>query len=387
MSELLRLLLANVWRWRLRALFTLATLVVAFTLLGLLLPIERVFNLGVKVANADRLIVANKASLMQTLPQRYQDRIAALPDVEQVVRYAFFGGFYQEPSQAVLALATDPKGFVQLMPEMQFTSPDDLQRWLDDPTSVAVGRALTDKYGWKVGDLVPLYSVLYPRRDGGNSWSFRVAAIFEGRDKSSNTLSMMLHYSLFDDMRVHGQSSVGWFNVKVRRAQNAEAVAQAIDALFANSAVETHTATEEAFTQEFMRQVGNFSLMVVFALSAVFFTLVLVVANTVSQSVNERSAEFSLLKTLGFRGRTLAGLVFSECLLICALGAVAGAGLAALTIPLVRTRSEMLGSMTFWWQDLAWAAVVLAGVVALTALIPVWRVWRAPEAADLMRTA
>jgi putative ABC transport system permease protein len=387
MSELVRLTLANIWRWRLRAAFTVATLVVAFTVLGVMLPIERVFNLGVKVAHADRLIVANKASLMQTLPQRYQDRIAEVKGVARVVRYAFFGAFYQEPSKAVLALATDPQDFVDLMPEMQFASKDDLQRWYDDPASVAVGRALADKHGWKVGDMVPLYSVLYPRRDGGNSWSFRIAAIFDGRDSNSNTQSLMLHYRYFDELRAHGQGAVGWFNVRVADARQSEQVAQAIDKLFANSATETHTATEEAFTQEFMRQVGNFSLMVILALGAVFFTLVLVVANSLSESVNARMPEFALLKTLGFRSHTLAAMVLAESLLVCLIGGVAGAVLGAAAIPLLRTHSEMLASISFWWQDVAWALALLGAVALVTASIPAWRVWRAPLAASLWRTA
>jgi len=387
MHELTRLTLANLWRWPLRAAFTLATLVVAFMVLGLMLPIERVFTFGVKVAHADRLIVANKASLMQSLPQRYEERIASVPGVARVVRYAFFGAFYQEPSNAVLAIATDPPSFVALMPEMRFASQEDLQRWYDDPASVAVGRALADKHGWKVGDLVPLYSVLYPRQDGGNSWSFRVAAIFDGRDASSNTQSLMLHYRYFDDVRAHGRGSVGWFNVRVTDARRADAVAQSIDALFANAGSQTHTATEEAFTQEFMRQVGNFSLMVVLALTAVFFTLVLVVANSLGESVNARLPEFALLKTLGFGSRTLAVLVFAESLLVCLLGGGAGALLAVPLLPLLRAHSEMLASIAFWWQDLAWALALLVAVALLTSLAPAWRVWRAPLAANLGRTA
>ena len=387
MRELVRLAFANVWRWRLRAVFTLATLVVAFAVLGLMLPIERVFNLGVKVANADRLIVANKASLMQSLPQRYQDRIAAVPGVASVVRYAFFGAFYQEPANGVLALATDPKEFVALMPEMKFPSQAELQHWYDDPASIAVGRALADKNGWKVGDLVPLYSVLYPRKDGGNSWSFRIATIFDGRDANSNTQSLMLHFRYFDDMRAYGQGSVGWFNVRVADARQADHVAQAIDTLFANAGSATHSATEEAFTQEFMRQVGNFSLMVVLALGAVFFTLVLVVANSLSESVNTRLPEFALLRTLGFRGRTLAGLVLAENLFLCLLGGGAGAVLAVCAIPVLRRYSEMLASIGFWWQDLAWALGLLVGVALLTSFAPAWRVWRAPLAVHLGRTA
>jgi len=387
MRELLRLTLANVWRWRLRALFTLATLVVAFTVLGLMLPIERVFDMGVKVANADRLIVANKASLMQSLPQRYQERIASVPGVAAVVRYAFFGAFYQEPSNGVLALATDPKDFVALMPEMKFPSPRELQDWFDDPASIAVGRTLADKNGWKVGDMVPLYSVLYPRKDGGNSWTFRIATIFDGRDANSNTQSLMLHFRYFDDMRAYGQGSVGWFNVRVKDARHADAVAQAIDTLFANAGSATHSATEEAFTQEFMRQVGNFSLMVVLALTAVFFTLVLVVANSLGESVNSRLPEFALLRTLGFRGRTLASLVLAENLLLCLAGGGAGALLAIGAIPLLRRYSEMLASIGFWWQDLAWALGLLVGVALLTSLAPAWRVWRSPLAANLGRTA
>jgi putative ABC transport system permease protein len=127
--------------------------------------------------------------------------------------------------------------------------------------------------------------------------------------------------------------------------------------------------------------------MVVLALGAVFFTLGLVVANSLGESVAARLPEFTLLKTLGFRAGTLAALVFAESLLVCGVGGAAGALAAAALLPVLRLHSEMLAGIAFWWQDLAWAVALAAGVALLTASAPAWRVWRAPLAEHLGRTA
>jgi putative ABC transport system permease protein len=372
----LRLVLANLVRRKLRNSFTLLTVVVAILLLGLLLPLDRLFSIGFKVADADRLIVASSSSIMQPLPLRYEQRIAELDNVDLVARFAFFGGFYQDPAQQVLTVATEPKSFISMLHEVRFPIEVDRQHWFDDPTSIAVGHEIAAKYNWKVGDLVPLYSLIYPRKDGGNSWTFKIAAIFDSEQKSGNTQSVVMHYSYFDQARSHGQGTVGWYNVRVKNPAHSEETAAAIDALFANSPGETRTATEAVFTQEFMRQVGDFSVIVTAALTAVFFTLILVAANAMAQSVNERLSEFAVLKTLGFNDRRIFSLIIAESLVLTFIGGLIGMGLTVAAIPWIRTRSEMLSDIAFWWQDFYWALAAMALVAIVSALLPALRAKR-----------
>ncbi|HET6435782.1 MAG TPA: FtsX-like permease family protein [Xanthomonadaceae bacterium] len=383
----LRLVMANVLRWKLLLAVSLLTVFVAFFFFGLLLSLDRVFNAGVSFDKAERLVVANSVSIMQPLPLAYEQRIADNDKVAAVSRNLFFGGFYRDPSNGLMAIATEPRSFMKLIPEMRIADPGDLQRWLDDPATIAVGRTLAERHGWKVGDLVPIFSYLYPRRGGGTNWTFRVAAIYDSSDPAGNTNSLLMHYSYVDEGRVNARRTVGWFNVRVKDPRQAEQVAKEIDAMFANSPYQTHTATEQMFAQELIKQVGDFGLIVRTAILAVFFTLLLVTANGLIHSVNERAGEIATMKALGAGDARVALEVLAEAAIVITLGA--GLGFAALyfVLPEIAEYSVTLSSIHFARRDLGWLALAIAAVSLLTAAAPAHRAWRIDPATDLGRAA
>lgn len=383
----LRLLLANITRWKMLTAITLLTVVVAFFFFLLLLSLDRVFNAGVSLDKAKRLVVANSTTIMQPLPLAYEQQIADVEGVSSISRNVFFGAFYQDPSQGLMAIATEPKGFLELVPEVQFETPEQRERWINDPATVAVGRAMADKYDWKVGDLVPLYSFLYQRKSGGNNWTFRIAGIYDSTAEGGNTNSMLIHYSYLDHERLYGNDTVGWYNVRIDDARQAQNVANQIDHLFANSYYETRTATEEMFAQELMRQVGDFGLIVKLAMVAVFFTLVLVAANTMMHSVNERVNEFATLKALGASDGKVFLSVIAEGTIIIALGAAVGALVTYFVIPLIADWSVVLSSIRFRWHDLYWAALAVVTVGLVISIAPALQALRVDTATDLGRAA
>jgi putative ABC transport system permease protein len=312
----LSLITSHLRHGRVRTSFTVMSVVTAFLLLGLLLPLDRLFQSRVQFADAQRLIVTNKASLMRPLPVNYEERLEEIDGVEKVAAFTYFGAFYRDPGNQVAAIVTDPRNFADMVGETVFHDARQFEDWTKEPAGIAVGRQLADRFGWKAGDLIPVHSSIYPRSDGSQVWTFRVMAIFDAAGKNGNTDSMVINYDYFDAARPFGKGTVGWFAVRVHDAGEAGRIAETIDAMFGNSPDETTTTTEKAFAQSFLRQVGDFGSMISTALVLVFYTLILVTANTMAQSVRERFGEIAVLKTLGYRRAHIAALILGESLLI-----------------------------------------------------------------------
>lgn len=378
-----RLLVANLRRWPLLTGITLLTVTVAFFLFGLLLALDRVFSVGVKIEKADRLVVANAVSLMQTLPRAYQDRIAEQPGVAVVAPNLFFGAYFKDVRTPLMAIATDPGTFLTLVPEARFASKADTARWLEDPGSIAVGRALANEHGWQVGDLVQLGSYLYPRRDGSRNWTFRVAAIFDGVDRSANTNSLLMHYAYVNEQRAFGRDSVGWYNIRITDPARWQAVAQAVDASFVNAPYATKTGSEAAFAHELINQVGDFSMIVRLASLAVFFTLILVAANAMAHAVNERVHEFAVVKILGGSDAGALLSVLLESWLVMLAGAVLGALLTWLIVPEIAAYSVTLSALAVRPADWLWSLLAAAIVGFIVAIVPAVQAWRVSPVRDL----
>jgi len=383
----LQFILANLTRARLRAIFTILTVVVAFVLFGLLLSLERVFNIGVKVDGADRLLVANKSSIMQPLPVGYKDRIAQVDNVEFIAPFVFMGAFFQNPNQPIVLIATEPRSYVHMVPEIKFNNPAERDAWFSDRASIMIGRELADKYHWKVGDLIPLYSVVYPKQDNSNTWTFRVAAIFDTNKKDADTKSAAIHLSYLEDMRLFGQGTIGWYVVRLKDGRLAEQTGARIEALFANSPTEVKAGTEAAFTQDFLQQVGDFGTMISLALSAVFCTLALVVANTMAQSVNERTSEIAVLKALGFGDLRVFAMVYAEGFIAIFGGGLVGMAIAGFSIPYASEQIHLAENMTFLWNDLVWGALAMLVVTIASTVVPASRAMRLKVTDGLARAA
>jgi putative ABC transport system permease protein len=313
----------NLWRRKVRTLFTLFSVLASFATFGLLAAISNAFTSGVEVAGADRLLTIHKVSLIQPLPVTYLQRIKNVPGIEAVSYANWFGGIYQDPKNFFGQMAVDHNTFLDLYPE--YILPEDQKKaWLADRSGVIVGRQLADRFGFKVGDRIPIQATIYRKPNGTSLWEFNVSGIYEGAEKGTDTSSMYFRYDYLNEGMGGRLGIVGWYILRIADPAQAGAVTDQVDALFANSPAETKTQTEKAFAQSFADQVGNVGAIAQAVLVAVFFIMLLVTGNTMAQAVRERTNELAVLKTLGFSRRLVVGLVLAESCIIATLGGFLG---------------------------------------------------------------
>jgi putative ABC transport system permease protein len=307
----------NLLRRKVRTIFTLGSVFIAFVLYSFLMVVQTAFSMGVDLAGTDRLMMMHKVSLIQLLPIAYMKDIAATPGVSHVGHETWFGGTYQDNANqfAVIALDAD---FFKMYPEVSI--PDEQMKvWLGDRQGAIVGRQTAERFGFKIGDKVPIQGTIWLPKQG-NTWFFNVDAIYDAEEGFDRT-AFFFHYEYLDENRRAAYGQVGWYVVKIDDPSNAAAIAGRLDAQFLNSSAETKTSTEKAFLQGFVNQIGNIKAMIIAILAAVLFTLfLLVLANTMAQSVRERTSELAVLKTLGFSNGLVLVLVLAESILIALIG-------------------------------------------------------------------
>jgi len=327
----LRLVVANLGRKKLRTILTGLSITVAFVLFGYLAAVRVAFNQGVDVAGLDRLVVRHKVSIIQLLPESYRDRMERIDGVDLAVHQTWFGGIYQKPSNFFAQMPVQPEPFLEMFPEYQLDD-DERRAWLETRTGAIVGRVTADRFGWEVGDRIPIQATIWTQKDGSRTWEFDIVGIYEGAEQGTDTSQFFFRYDYFDEARSFGDGLVGWYTVRVADPDRAAEVAAAIDAEFENSPYETKAEPEGAFVQGFAKQVGDIATIITAILAAVFFTILLVAGNTMAQSVRERISELAVLKAVGFTDRGVLGLVLAESCLLTAAGGLAGLGLAWLAI-------------------------------------------------------
>ncbi len=320
-----RLIWKNVWRKKIRTSLTILSIFVAFLLFALLSAIGYAFKGGVDAADAERLVAIDKISLINPIPISYQNRIAATPGVHSVTHASWFGGYYQDKRNQFGQFPVEPQAYFDMYPEF-LIAPEQLEAFKNNRIGAVVGHELATQYGWEIGDRIPIITTIWTKADGSTTWEFELEGIFSHEDERSSSALMLFRYDYFEEARAFGKGTVGWYALRVASGADPIQVSQSIDAQFANSPNETKTSTEAAFAQSFMKQFGNIALIVTLILAAVFFTLLLVSGNTMSQSVRERIGELAVLKTLGFTDRSVLGIVLSESVLIMLMGGLLGLG-------------------------------------------------------------
>lgn len=321
----LHLIVANLFRKKIRTTLTLGSFAVALFLFGLLAIVRGAFNQGLDVAGSNRLIVINKVSLIQPLPVAYQERLERIPGIKLVTHNNWFGGIYQDPKNFFAQLAIDDDTFHSIYPE--FVIPDDQWKaYKEDREGAIVGVKLAQRFGWKVGDRIPIKGTIFP-----GTWEFNLRAIYTGKRPADDTTQFWFHYKYLEEREnTYWHGLVGWYVVKVDSADNSVRIAKAIDTTFANSPWETKTDTEQAFAASFAKQMGNISFLIMSIGAVVFFTLLLVAGNTMAIAVRERIRELAVLKAVGFSDIFVLVLVVFESLLVAAIGGAVGLTLAKL---------------------------------------------------------
>jgi len=327
----LPLVWSSLRRRKLRTVLTAVCILFAFILFGYLSAISRALDQGVSVAGADRLIVRHRVSITQPLPVSYQRRIATVPGVSAVTHASWFGGIYQEPRNFFAQMAVVAEAYLDMYPEVLLPE-EQRQVWVRNRTGAVVGRKTAERFGWEVGDRIPLQATVWSRKDGTSLWEFELVGIYDGAEEGTDTTNFFFHFDYLDEARLFGEGLVGWYLVRVAEPAEADQVAARIDQVFANSSAETKAETEGAFLRGWARQVGDITTIMAAILSAVFFTILLVAGNTMAQSVRERAEELGLLKALGFTHGQVLALVLAESCLLALIGGGVGLGVATFLI-------------------------------------------------------
>jgi putative ABC transport system permease protein len=318
---LLKMILRNSFRHRLRALLTLAGLAVAVLAYGLLQTVVDAWYAGAEAASGTRLITRNAISLSVFMPASYESRIRGVDGVTRVARSNWFGGIYQEPKNFFPQFAVSDS-YLDLYPE--FVLPEgERAAWLRDRKGALVGRQLAEQFGFKVGDVLPIRGTIYT-----GTWEFVIRGIFDGADATKITRQMMFHWDYLNETlrksAPRRADYVGVYIVGIDNLDNAAAVSTGIDGVFRNSLAETLTETEQAFQLGFVALSDQIIAAIRIVSYVVILIILAVMANTMAMSARERTAEYATLKAIGFGPQFLALLIFGESLLICALGGALG---------------------------------------------------------------
>ena len=337
----LHLIWAALFRRKGRTFLTLVSIITAFLLFGLLDAVRVGFDQAGKSANgAQRLQTGAKLSFIQLLPMSLNDRIARIDGVKDVAFANWFGGAYQKPENQVFSFAVSPN-YLDIYPEM-VVSPEHRKAFAETKDGVLVGEGLAKKFGWKVGDQIPMQSTIFPDRNGSQNWPFKIAGFIHVADKKSGAWydqMLLLNWKYFDDTTPWNQGQVGWYVTRVKDVNQADRVLKSIDEISENSDHETRTQTEAAAMSSWMKQLADINLIVTSIMGAVFFTLLLLAGNTMMQAVRERTGEIAVLKTLGFSGESVLAMVLAESVLLLLIGGVVGLALASVIGPAVSAGS------------------------------------------------
>jgi putative ABC transport system permease protein len=363
----LPLIWKNVWRRKFRTTFTLLSIFIAFLLFGILMTIRNSFDMGVQIAGLDRLVLINKITLIMPLPFSYQAQLQAVPGVELATHNTWFNGIYQDPANFFANIAVDPEPFLKVYPEYKLP-PEQVKAWLGDRQGVIVGKDLAARFGWKLGDRVPLKGTIYPPKQG-DTWEFNIDGIYDAADGVDKT-QFFFRYDYLDENRTFGQGQVGWYVVKIDDGKRALEMSQKFDSMFENSSAETKTTTEKGFAESFAKQVGDIGAIMVAISSTVLFMFGLVAASTMAQSVRERTSELAVLKTLGFNGPLILVLVLAESLFITFLGGGLGLGLAWLIVQRGDPTGGMLAIFVLPPRDLLLGISLMIGMGLLAGVMP-----------------
>ncbi|MDB6013500.1 MAG: hypothetical protein JWL65_5750 [Gammaproteobacteria bacterium] len=336
----LHLVWAALFRRKTRTLFTLLSILAAFLLFGLLDSVRMAFaNAGGSIVGADRLVTMSKVSFTLSLPKSLLPRIEAVPGVAEVSYANWFGGVYQEPRNFFPNEAV-ADNFLDLYPEWIMPA-EQRKAFKATRTGAIVGQSLADRFHWKLGDKIPLQATIFPKKDGSNTWIFDLVGIYHVRDEKLKGQENVMFFNwdyLNEAARFAGNSTVGWYAEKLADRGQADSVAQAVDRLSADSDHETKTQSEQSFTTALVSQFANIGLIVGAIMAAVFFTLVLLTANTMAQAVRERVPELAVLKTIGFSNQSVLGLVLAESVLLLLLGGCIGVAVSGIVVNVVRAR-------------------------------------------------
>jgi putative ABC transport system permease protein len=374
----LPLLWAGLFRKKTRTFLTLASIVVAFLLFGLLQAVQMAFESGADAADAKRLLTTARYSIIEPLPIAYLKRIEQVPGVVGVAYADWFGAKYQNESNAFPVFAVDPERYLAMYPEFTI-APAHREAFAKTRTGAVAGVRLVERFGWKIGQPLPISSEIHAKQDGDLNWQFDLVGVMDAEDPAvrGNTDVVLINVAYFDEARQFGRGKTGWYIERIADSGQAKEISTAIDTLFMNSPDETKTQPEKEFAIGFAKQIGDIGALVTRILIAVFFTILILTGNTLAQSIRERIPELAILKTLGFSDGKVTALVVAEAVLMLVLGGAIGMAAATALLPVVNGgtggRFPPLFVDTATW---VWALGIALGVALAIGLPPALRARR-----------
>jgi len=369
---ILKLLIRNAFRHKLRTILTIVGVAIAIVAFGLLRTLVDLWYAGVEASSSSRLITRNSISLVFPLPISYKDRIRQVPGVKDVSWGNWFGGIYKEEKNFFPNFAVEPRSFMAMYPEY-LMDPDQLKAFILDRKGCVVGRKTAERFGWKVGDQVTLRGTIFP-----GQWEFVIRGIYRGAEKNTDETQLLFQWDYLNEaVRKAGSrraDQVGYYIISLAKPELAAEVSVAVDAIFRNSLAETLTETEKAFQMSFVSMTEAILVAIQIVSYVVIVIIMVVAANTMAMTARERIAEYATMKTLGFGAIHIAGVVFGESIVIALIGGVAG---VAFTFPAAHWIETELSQFfpvfsiapETIMMDLAAALVV--GVVG--GIFPTWR--------------
>ena len=362
------LIWAGLWRKKTRTILTMLSIVVAFLLFGLLQGINQGIKAGLSDTRNNRLWTTSRMSAINSIPESLMDRMLTVKGVRNIASLSFFGGYFQDAKNAIPAFATNIDKLAIVYPELNIT-PAEIAAMKATRPGALIGRPLAKKYGWKVGDKVPVGTTIWTNNDGSNNWAFDIVGIFDPlKESNGNPLAsaFWINYDYWDEARQFDKHRVHQFIVQVDDPTHSAAISAQIDKLSENSFDETRTQTENAALQSRLKQLADINFIANSIVGAVMFTLLFLTANTMMQSVRERIPELAVLKTLGFTGGKVSVLVLIESLMLCLFAAAVGLILSAGAIKVV---GSVLGPATLL-PVVVISGLVIAVVLALVSGLP-----------------
>jgi len=333
--NILTLVWRNSFRKKMRFWLTCISVMVAFFLFTTLSGVNHALTSNVSNSNQYRLITSHKVSMTQSLPINYQQKIAALSNVKRVTYASWFGGYFKNEKNQLAVTAVDHTNYFDVFDEYEIPK-DQLINWQKTRTGIVIGQGLAQKYGWKIGDKVPLSSSIWMNKNGSFNWSFTVSAIYQTETNSGDSKKVFFQHAYFDKGRAYAQNSMSWLSTEIKKQKHVDDVIHDIDSLFEHANNPTRTTTEQVFIKEQAQQFVDMAMVINLVVIAVFFTLLLIVCNTMIQTIRERKNESAMMKALGFSSTRLIQGIYFESLLLLGLGATAGSVLASLLITFVR---------------------------------------------------
>lgn len=368
------LIWAGIWRKKMRTIFTMLSVVIAFLLFGLL----QGFNLGLENVignlNANRLYTNNKYSMVEGLPVALQNQIATVDGVTHITHWTFFGAFYQEAKNAVPLFATNISEMFALYPELG-VDPEVLEAMERTRNGMVVGKPVANRYGWQVGDVIPIGTSIWTNKQGSNNYQFELIHIVDPTSSTGTNIEQMafINFEFFDEARAFGNGTVHYFITGIDDPRRGGEIATNIDKLFTNSTNETHTQTEQAMAASSIKQVGDIGFIVNAIVGAVLFTLLFLTANTMMQSMRERIPELAILKTLGFSDTKVSVFVLCESMLLCVVSALIGLAVASYLFTFLKA---VFGPISIPWEVLAMGTIAALGLALISGLPPAIRTQR-----------